>query len=127
MPDAIRVLVAHNISDDDRKWLNGYKSEHEVQIVFEFEALENELFSDDDKGDRAVCEQAFHLFNAPAEYLTPLESEVTSQYRRLGLRSLSVGDVVFIQRGTGLRAYACDAVGWTKLDNEPRLIPAVTS
>lgn len=125
MTDQIQVLVAHNVTRDDGKWIRGYNPEHELQHVFSYPAIEPELFADTPEGDKGVCEQAFLLFNAPEECLTPRERNLARDYRGLGLRSLSVGDVVFIQRGASLRAYACNAVGWTRLDNEPKLLPEV--
>lgn len=124
MPDEIRVLVAHNIDPWEGKMLHGYRPEHELRQVFAYPAIEPELFEDSPKGDRGVCEQAFVLFNAPEESLTTRERNLARDYRGLRLRSLSVGDVVFVQRGHSLRAYSCDATGWTQLNNEPRLVPA---
>jgi hypothetical protein len=123
--DEIQVLVAHNISDDDRKWLRGYNPAHQLQHVFTYPAIEPELFANTPEGDKGVCEQAFYLFNAPEECMATRERNLARDYRGLGLRSLSVGDVVFVQRGDSLRGYACDAMGWQQLDNEPKLLPAV--
>ena len=56
--------------------------------------------------DDEICERAFHVFNAPFEYLNEEDQALFKKYRPL--RSLSVGDVVEIN---GVR-YRCMPVGW---------------
>jgi hypothetical protein len=61
--------------------------------------------------DRDILERAFELFNAPLEYLEDDGFIIASRYRGEKLRSLSVGDVVEIDK----IKYLCEGVGWRKL------------
>ena len=67
----------------------------------------------DDVGrrDSDILDRAFKLFNAPEEFLDPEEVEIAKRYRRQGLRSLSVGDIVEVDN---IR-YMCEGVGWRGL------------
>ena len=58
--------------------------------------------------DDEICERAFHVFNAPFEYLNEEDQALFKKYRPL--RSLSVGDVVEVN---GVR-YQCMPVGWER-------------
>ena len=61
--------------------------------------------------DPDILESAFKLFNAPEDFLDPEEVKIAKRYRRQGLRSLSVGDVVELDK----IKYLCESVGWRKL------------
>ena len=61
--------------------------------------------------DSDILDRAFKLFNAPEEFLDPEELKITKVYRRQGLRSLSVGDIVEVDN----IKYLCESVGWRKL------------
>jgi len=61
--------------------------------------------------DPDILESAFKLFNAPEDFLDPEEAKIAKRYRRQGLRSLSVGDVVELDN----IKYLCESVGWRKL------------
>ena len=68
--------------------------------------------------DDEICERAFHMFNAPFEYLNEEDQAVFKMYRPL--RSLSVGDVV---EANGVR-YQCMPIGWElEKDAEPHVKP----
>jgi len=71
----------------------------------------------------AACEEAFHLFNAPIEYLAVEERQVAEDYHRL-YPSLSVGDVVAVTDGRTVQFYACASFGWDLLTDEPNIRPA---
>ena len=62
--------------------------------------------------DSDVLDRAFKLFNAPEDFLNPEEVKIAKRYRRQGLRSLSVGDVVEVDNVK----YLCEGVGWRKLE-----------
>ena len=61
--------------------------------------------------DSDILDIAFKLFNAPEDFLDPEEAKIAKRYRRQGLRSLSVGDVVELDN----IKYLCESVGWRKL------------
>ena len=63
------------------------------------------------KRDEEILENAFELFNAPEEFIDPGEVKIAKRYRKNGLRSLSVGDVVEVDN----IKYICEGVGWRKL------------
>ena len=45
--------------------------------------------------DKEICERAFHMFNAPLDYLEDDDDFfIGTDYRSKRLRSLSVGDIV---------------------------------
>jgi hypothetical protein len=75
---------------------------------------------------RPVCDWAYHTFNADLDSLEAardtIDGEITflaaCVYRLLGHRSMSVGDVVQVQAGSGSQWLACDPVGW-RLIAEP--------
>ncbi len=64
--------------------------------------------------DNFLCEGAFHIFNAPTEYLNEGEQKIALEARKLRLTSLSVGDTVRIEDEDGKREYLCENTGWTK-------------
>lgn len=55
-----------------------------------------------------ACEKAFHITNAPEEYLKPDERALVANYRK---RSLSSGDVVKVNDDR----YLCLSMGWHKI------------
>jgi hypothetical protein len=62
----------------------------------------------DDEDDQALCEVAFHLTNAPIEYVDDEYLELIKDFRG---PSLSVGDFVKV----GERVYKCVSVGWEEV------------
>ena len=58
----------------------------------------------------SICERAFHMFNAPIEFLNQEDGLIAVAYRTEKLRSLSVGDIVEID---GER-WLCRPIGWQK-------------
>jgi hypothetical protein len=72
--------------------------------AFRDEDVNWKVFSYTDRvsiNDDEICERAFHMFNAPFEYLNEEDQAIFKMYRPL--RSLSVGDVVEVN---GVR-YQC--------------------
>lgn len=71
------------------------------------------IHSDEEWGadDFVILRECFEQFN-----IDEPATDIGREYRQLGNRSLSVGDVVVI-RG---RAYLCAPVGWTPLEEIPR-------
>ncbi|UVK59879.1 hypothetical protein SEA_ALEEMILY_139 [Gordonia phage Aleemily] len=93
------VAIYHN--HDSR--FSAYREGHTLERVFEYA----------DSGDDVdrVCNHAYHMFNAPEEFLTTDEGLLAVAYRERGLRSLSVGDVVVV----GETAWACEPLGWKRV------------
>jgi len=56
--------------------------------------------------DMVHCERAFERFNVGAD-------DIARRYRNAGHRSLSVGDIVTVDR----RAYTVDRLGWKVIEN----------
>jgi hypothetical protein len=99
------VTVFHNISTDS--WgrhlgmVDGYTAGHALIPVA--------LYTDPAADPSEHAEAAFHTFNVG-------EDARATVYRKRGNRSLSVGDVVRVQGGTGPHAdlwLACARTGWT--------------
>lgn len=63
-----------------------------------------------DKDGEAAAEEAYHITNAPGEYLeSEFEQHIAEQFRATRTMSLSVGDVVRV----GDRVeYLCASQGW---------------
>lgn len=73
---------------------------------------ENVFAFDADHGDdKESCEYVFHFSNAPELMLDELQTRFASKWRALGLRSLSVGDIVQVND----RKYRCESFGWKEL------------
>lgn len=106
-----RVEIFHNVNRDASFGLNcvfmrkdpgGYVKEfqsgaHELVRVFEYEVD----WTDDRASVQPLLNQAFETFNIGSD-------ELAAQYRARGLRSLSKGDVIFVDGAP----YACESVGW---------------
>ena len=62
--------------------------------------------------DKEICERAFHMFNAPLDYLEDDEDFfIGTDYRSKRLRSLSVGDIVEVND----TKWICRPIGWQLL------------
>lgn len=106
-----RIELFHNVNRDAGFGLNcvfsrqdpgGYVKEvqagaHELVRVFEYQTE----WSDDRASVMPLLNKAWETFNVGTD-------ELAAQYRTRNLRSLSVGDVVFIDGAP----YACESVGW---------------
>jgi hypothetical protein len=73
------------------------------------------------KGEEAA-EEAFHLTNAPAEYLTEVQKEMLQILGYEG-PSLSVGDIVRVEEypkkhSTPADYYLCKSFGWEKYEGD---------
>lgn len=90
----------------------GYEHGHPLKKVFSYEAPAEGT-------PRTLADQAFRAFNAPPELIPEAYQEITKDYRRVGLRSLSVGDALRI----GETWLVCSATGWIELDQAPRIEP----
>jgi hypothetical protein len=101
----MRVRVYHNIDPDH---FFGYQPGHAVVPVFTADIPTEEWNPD------RVLEQVFHLLNVgdDPEFGTPDPRAVA--YRQRRNRSLSVGDVVWLDDIITWRA--CARVGWTHID-----------
>jgi len=75
---------------------DGYHVSHVLRPVF--------ATTTDHTNDRDALNYAFEQFNVG-------ETDDAVQYRKKGLRSLSVGDVVMVDH----RPYSCDSCGWTRI------------
>lgn len=79
----------------------------------------------------AAAEEAFHLTNAPADYLSESQQEMLALLDYKG-PSLSVGDVVRVEpypkkHSTPADYYLCKSFGWEKYNNDViRLIKHLT-
>src|SRR5215471_15576537 len=97
-----QVTIYHGVK---RHNFDGYEAGDPVAPVFTYVATMPAGASRgyaDDPG-QAEAEHAYHMFNAPAEYLGGQDAVTAAQYRALKLRSLSVGDLVAV----GRHVYAC--------------------
>jgi hypothetical protein len=75
----------------------------------------------------AAAEEAFHLTNAPTEYLTESQQEMLKALDFKG-PSLSVGDIVRVeqypkQHSTPAEYYLCKSFGWEKYEKD--VIPLI--
>lgn len=117
----LHVLMFHNISDAPTKWMHGIAAGDPLRLAYTYAALEPELFVGR-SSDLSVCEQAYAIGNMdPGMGSTVAERAEVARYRDRGNRSLSVGDVVAVQRddGAGVNGvvfYACDSIGFRELD-----------
>lgn len=96
------VTIWHNVHRDHAGvpvGFFGYETGHAMSPVFVYVAK------------HSGPADAFRMFNAPEDYLTPEELTITRRYRANRLRSLSVGDIV----QAGQQFWVCESVGWTKL------------
>ena len=104
-----QVTIYHGVKDHN---FDGYQPGDPVAPVFTYVATMPRRSDPADGHDgSAEAEHAFHMFNAPAEYLAGQDAVTARQYRALRLRSLSVGDLVAV----GSEVYSCESVGFTKL------------
>lgn len=105
-----QVTVYHGVKEHN---FDGYKAGDPVAPVFTY-VTHNLLVAGDDPvasretNDLAVAEHAFHIFNAPAEYLDGQDVITAAAYRANRLRSLSVGDLVAVND----RVYSCERAGF---------------
>lgn len=115
----LKATILLNESGGSNRWLNGWESGDPVRVAFTYDVLEPELFPTIEE-DSDVCEQAFHLFNAPDEMLTARERVLAESYRfgdpTLRNSSLSIGDLVAVTRGTITRFYAVRSAGFARVD-----------
>ena len=70
----------------------------------------------------AAAEEAFHLTNAPVDYLTESQQELLSSLEFKG-PSLSVGDIVRVEaypkkHSTPADYYLCKSFGWEKYEGD---------
>lgn len=134
----MHIYVCLNQRPNGLAMLYGYKPEDALNAVYSFNCDFDETWVNTDSDhipsesgllpfETSVLEHCFELFNSyPGEReLSAEEANWVSQYRAQEHRSLSVGDVVIISRELGIRAYACDRVGWRKLTDEPRVIQSL--
>jgi len=65
----------------------------------------------------AACDRAFHMFNAPEEFLNEEDKPIAAAYRLGNLRSLSVDDIVEVDHPKAHRPakWVCAPVGWTRV------------
>lgn len=135
----MHIYICLNQRPDGLAMFYGYKPEDALNVVYSFGCDFDETWvtSDSDRGipcgsgllpfEEETLEKCFELFNTyPGERELPAEQlGWVTQYRDQGHRSLSVGDVVIMSRGVGIRAYACDRMGWRKLTDEPRVVQSL--
>jgi hypothetical protein len=77
-----------------------------------------------EKEGQEAAEEAFHLLNAPREYLTKEEAKKVQGF---GGHSLSVGDVVEIESATGKKSqFLCQSCGWEERIESPKKTPKIT-
>jgi hypothetical protein len=110
------VTIYHNIATDEVgrciAMLDGYEPGHPLVPVHQYkEAIH--------RTDDRILEAAFYTFNEGT-------GEHAERYRNRLNRSLSVGDVVRIDDGTGephstpyadwKRYYSCESTGWKRID-----------
>lgn len=101
------------------QWDAEYISKREKWFVDRSEAL---TYQTDHDGESAA-EQAFHLTNAPEEYLTEEERLIiTNNFPRSLPPSVKTGDIVKVEpilRGINLPDYyLCKSVDWEKFDGD---------
>ena len=61
----------------------------------------------------AACNRAFHMFNAPEEFLNEEDKPIAAAYRLGNLRSLSVDDIVEVDPPRPrLARFVCAPIGW---------------
>lgn len=126
MPTTVEIYF--NVDEDH---FSGYEKHHYLERVFRYDAIDPDSFPYNGREDQLVAEQAFNLFNAPLEYLTGTERDIARHYRGRDLRSLSVGDVVSVQRTSGpdqtTRWFACSPVGWDHIDTPGNILATARS
>src|SRR5687768_794247 len=109
----MKVRVYHNVAVDDAGrhigLLDGYMLGHPVTLVFSTEAPACD--------DADACEQLYRLLNV-GDYPDFGEPDPRAKaYRARGNRSLSMGDLVWLDG----RFYACASSGWNRLDHTPSI------
>jgi hypothetical protein len=108
-----QVTVYHGVKEHN---FDGYEDGDPVAPVFTYAATMPVSFGAAAEDNRMrEADHAFHMFNAPEEFLGGQDLVTARQYRALRLRSVSVGDLVAI----GARVYACQSVGWKPVDRAP--------
>jgi hypothetical protein len=111
------ALVFLNESESPNKWL-GFQAGDPLKLAYTFEPMQAELFPTRAQ-DRSVCEQAFVIGNMDAEMAaSPTERRLIERYRERRNRSVSVGDLVAVQRddALGVVIYSCQSAGWEEVD-----------
>jgi len=104
-----QVTIYHGVKDHN---FDGYDAGDPVAPVFTYVATMPAASGAVAEENRVhEAEHAYHMFNAPAEYLAGQDAVTARQYRALRLRSLSVGDLVAV----GSQVYAVRSVGFAKL------------
>ena len=84
----------------------GYKPEHADKLKYV-----TAFTQPDDRGDITALEMAFQVGNSADP-----ESDVL--YYNHGVRSISVGDVILIERNGAFTGFACASLGWEPVDVE---------
>lgn len=105
-----QVTIYHNVSRDAGGMptgYGGYKPGDAVTPVFIYLAPDMTEGYADDPG-LAEAEHAFTMFNADLEMQSGQDLTTARQYRALRLRSLSIGDLVTVDRGI----YVCGRSGF---------------
>jgi hypothetical protein len=101
------VTVWHNVEKDGPHpvgMLYGYKPGHAMCPVFTYVTCAT-------PDSTNIPEDAFKMFNAPEDYLSPEELALARRYRANRLRSLSIGDIVQVDD----TYYACESFGFRAL------------
>ena len=99
----VNVGVLHNMMPDGSGFL-GHQPEHPMRVVYS-------CLADASQSDDETLEQAFFAFNVGDDPLFGEPLAVAVEYRAKRNRSLSVGDVVAVDR----RLYACASFGWSRV------------
>jgi len=85
------ITIWHNVERDNEGrpvgMLDGYQAHHAMSPVFVYVSNHPE-----------AMDQAFVLFNAPEEHLSTEGAKIARRYRANRFRSLSVGDIVQVDR-----------------------------
>ena len=122
------ITVYHNISGRFRTYRSGDTLREVISHCRELPGTVD---------PEQVAEWLFDLFNADLELLQHARGNAGGEsgfllactYRLLGLRSLSVGDVVAIAAGEHTIWLSCDAAGWSRIlaPQQPTQQPLVTA
>ncbi len=99
------VTIYQQTNPNGRTYFDGYQAGDEMRQVF---AYDDEVHVD---YPEARCDRAFHLFNAPPDFLVPADQAIAEAFHARRLPSLSIGDVVVVEGG----AYACTRDGWEQV------------
>ena len=103
----IYLNVQHDADGRPTGMLDGYQYGDEVTPVFAYSPE-----GKDDYTPAMLAEDAFRIFNAPQEYLSPADVKIEARYRANKLRSLSVGDIVMVDG----EVFAVAVTGWRRIE-----------